>query len=95
MSIQSNINNTIGQAAILASLSPNIQEMGETARDKSKIKSVEKQLDVLKEKADKNKYSGGDKSRLGVETQAVRFPVRTVRRWTVLPAMRHVMWQKI
>lgn len=48
MSIQSNINNTIGQAAILASLNPAIQELGETAKDKSKIKNVEKQLDTLK-----------------------------------------------
>lgn len=52
MSIQSNINNTIGQAAILASLNPNIQELGETAKDKSKFKNIEKQLDtIIKEKA--------------------------------------------
>lgn len=53
MSIQSNINNTIGQASILATLNPAIQELGETAKDKSKIKSVEKQLDTLKEQANK------------------------------------------
>lgn len=53
MSIQSNINNTIGQAAILASLNPSIQEMGETAKDKGKLKNVEKQLDTLKEKSNK------------------------------------------
>lgn len=51
MSIQSNINNTIGQAAILASLNPNIQELGEAAKDESKLKSVEKQLGTLQEKA--------------------------------------------
>lgn len=50
MSIQSNINNTIGQAAMLATLNPAIQEMGETAKDKSKLKNVEKQLDTLTEK---------------------------------------------
>lgn len=55
MSIQSNINNTIGQAAMLASLNPAIQEMGETAKDKVKIKNVEKQLDTLKEKSPKPK----------------------------------------
>lgn len=49
MSIQSNINNTIGQAAILASLNPSIQELGETAKDKSKLKNVEKQLKTLQE----------------------------------------------
>lgn len=47
MSIQSNINNTIGQAAMLATLNPKLQELGETAKDKSKLKSVEKQLDTL------------------------------------------------
>ena len=47
MSIQSNINNTIGQASILASLNPNIQELGETAKDKSKFKNIEKQLDTI------------------------------------------------
>lgn len=57
MSIQSNINNTIGQASILASLNPNIQEMGETARDKGKLKKVEKQLDTL---TDKEKARGYD-----------------------------------
>lgn len=51
MSIQSNINNTIGQASILASLNPNIQELGEAAKDKSKLKSVEKQLGALQDKA--------------------------------------------
>lgn len=52
MSIQSNINNTIGQASILASLNPNIQELGETAKDKRKFKNIEKQLDTMvKERA--------------------------------------------
>lgn len=52
MSIQSNINNTIGQASILASLNPNIQELGETAKDKRKFKDIEKQLNTMvKEKA--------------------------------------------
>lgn len=59
MSIQSNINNTIGQAAILASLNPAIQEMGETAKDKSKLKNVEKQLDTLQAKSAEVGYTDG------------------------------------
>ena len=47
MSIQSNINNTIGQAAILASLNPAIQEMSETAKAKRELKGTEKQLEEL------------------------------------------------
>lgn len=33
MSIQSNINQMIGQTAMLASLNPAVQELGEQARD--------------------------------------------------------------
>ena len=47
MSIQSNINNTIGQAAILASLNPAVQEMSETAKVKRELKRTEKQLEEL------------------------------------------------
>lgn len=74
MSIQSNINNTIGQAAILASLNPAVQEMGETAKDKSKLKSVEKQLDVLKEKADKDNVLMPEADGQGARL-ATRFPL--------------------
>lgn len=59
MSIQSNINNTIGQAAILASLNPAIQELGENIKDQSKLKSVEKQLDMLQEKSAEAGYTDG------------------------------------
>ena len=47
MSIQSNINNTIGQAAILASLNPNIQELGNEIKAKRELKGTEKQLEEL------------------------------------------------
>lgn len=47
MSIQSNINNTIGQAAILASLNPAIQEMGNEIKAKRELKGTEKQLEEL------------------------------------------------
>lgn len=59
MSIQSNINNTIGQAAMLATLNPAIQEMGETAKDISKLKNVEKQLDTLQAKSAEVGYTDG------------------------------------
>lgn len=68
MSIQSNINNTIGQAAMLATLNPAIQEMGETAKDKSKFKNVEKQLDTLQAK------SGGDRHLYNPETGTYDLP---------------------
>lgn len=47
MSIQSNINNTIGQAAILASLNPKVQELGETIKAKKELSGTEKQLEEL------------------------------------------------
>lgn len=47
MSIQSNINNTIGQAAILASLNPAVQEMSDTIKAKRELSSTEKQLEEL------------------------------------------------
>ena len=59
MSIQSNINNTIGQAAILASLNPAVQELAETVKDESKLKSVEKQLDTLQKKSAEAGYTDG------------------------------------
>lgn len=51
MSIQSNINNTIGQAAILASLNPNVQELGETIKAKKELKGTEKQLEELEKQS--------------------------------------------
>ena len=51
MSIQSNINNTIGQAAILASLNPAVQEMSETAKAKRELKGTEKQLEELEKQS--------------------------------------------
>lgn len=59
MSIQSNINNTIGQAAILASLNPHIQELGETIKDENKLINVEKQLDTLQAKSAEVGYTDG------------------------------------
>lgn len=47
MSIQSNINNTIGQAAILASLNPAVQELGNEIKAKRELKGTEKQLEEL------------------------------------------------
>lgn len=47
MSIQSNINNTIGQAAMLATLNPKVQELGETIKAKKELKGAEKQLEEL------------------------------------------------
>lgn len=51
MSIQSNINNTIGQAAILASLNPAVQEMSETVKAKKELRGTEKQLEELKKQS--------------------------------------------
>lgn len=51
MSIQSNINNTIGQAAILASLNPNIQELGNEIKAKRELKGTEKQLEELEKQS--------------------------------------------
>ena len=51
MSIQSNINNTIGQAAILASLNPSVQELGNEIKAKRELKGTEKQLEELDKKA--------------------------------------------
>ena len=51
MSIQSNINNTIGQASILASLNPNIQELGNEIKAKRELKGTEKQLEELDKQA--------------------------------------------
>lgn len=51
MSIQSNINNTIGQAAILASLNPKVQELGETIKAKRELKGTEKQLEELEKQS--------------------------------------------
>ena len=59
MTIQSNINNTIGQAAILASLNPSIKELGETAKDERKLANIEKQLDTLQEKSAEAGYTDG------------------------------------
>ena len=47
MSIQSNINNTIGQASMLATLNPKLQEMGETIKAKKELRGTEKQLEEL------------------------------------------------
>lgn len=47
MSIQSNINNTIGQAAILASLNPSVQELGNEIKAKRELRGTEKQLEEL------------------------------------------------
>lgn len=47
MSIQSNINNTIGQASILASLNPNVQELGNEIKAKRELRGTEKQLEEL------------------------------------------------
>ena len=62
MSIQSNINNTIGQAAILASLNPAVQEMSETAKAKRELKGTEKQLEELEKQSIKNRRSDEDDS---------------------------------
>ena len=51
MSIQSNINNTIGQAAILASLNPSVQELGNEIKAKRELKGTEKQLEELEKQS--------------------------------------------
>ena len=57
MSIQSNINQGINQAALLAQLSPAVQELGEQARDKSKLKGIEKKLDAFRENPVSKQYT--------------------------------------
>lgn len=47
MSIQSNINNTIGQAAILASLNSSVQELSNETKAKRELSRTEKQLEEL------------------------------------------------
>lgn len=57
MSIQSNINQGINQAALLAQLSPAVQELGEQARDESKLKGIEKKLDAFRENPTSKQYT--------------------------------------
>lgn len=83
MSIQSNINNTIGQTAALATLSPAIQNAAETIRKKEDIKRTQAQLDKLA-KDPVNIEVSGDPNVEGVAGGAVLREQRDVDRYNAL-----------